>query len=67
MTTNPNNQQSTRTHDLGEILVSLTPLYDVEVFLFVKVVMPMYNTLILCLIMDPCLMYSSHFDRHLIL
>ena len=55
---------STRTHDLGELCSLSYPfVYDVKVFLFVKVVTPMYNTLVVFLMMDPSLMYSSHFDH----
>lgn len=35
-------------------------------FLLVNIVTPMYNTLIIFLIMDPCFIYSSHFF-HLLL
>jgi hypothetical protein len=55
---------STRTHDLGELHSFSYPfVYGVKVFLFVKVVTPTYNTLILFLSMDPSLLYSSHFDH----
>jgi hypothetical protein len=43
--------------------VDLLGQYDVKVFHFVKVVTPMYSTLILFLSMDPYLMYLSHFGH----
>jgi hypothetical protein len=44
-------------------MVSYPFVYDVKVLLFVKVVTPMYSTLIVFLSMDPSLMYSLHFGH----
>jgi hypothetical protein len=47
-------------------MVSYPFYYDVKVFLFLKVVTPMYNTLIVFLNTYPFLMYSSHFGNLLL-
>jgi hypothetical protein len=62
---NSNLQERKLCLPLGSINKSLSYpfVYDVKVFLFVNFFTPMYKKLILCLIMHPYLLYSSHFGH----